>query len=64
MPIRDYKCDKCDYEWEELRKDQTDPSFCPKCENLNVKRLLSKNSGFILKGTGWYKTGYDGGKNG
>ena len=64
MPIRDYKCTSCNHEWEELRKDQTDPSFCPECNEKEIKRLISKNSGFILKGSGWYRTDYNGGKNG
>lgn len=57
MPLRDYKCESCENVWEELRKDQSDPEKCPKCESTNLKRQLS-TSNFALKGTGWYKTDF------
>lgn len=62
MPIRDYRCDACDHNWEELRKDQSDPSECPICKQEKLTRVVSKSSGFVLKGDGWYKSGFSGGK--
>ena len=57
MPLRDYKCESCENIWEELRRDQSDPEKCPKCEAPTPKRLLAK-SNFSLKGTGWYQTDF------
>lgn len=57
MPLRDYICRTCNIIWEELRRDQSDPERCPKCEALSPERLLSK-SNFRLKGTGWYQTDF------
>ena len=57
MPIYEYKCQKCEKEFEEFQK-ITDPpvSLCPFC-NGPVDKLLSLSS-FHLKGSGWYATDY------
>jgi putative FmdB family regulatory protein len=57
MPIYEYKCQKCEKEFEELQG-ITDPpvSLCPFC-NGPVTKLLSLSS-FHLKGSGWYTTDY------
>lgn len=62
MPIYEYKCYNCDYEFEVFQKmSESSISKCPKCEEDKVKRLIS-NTSFHLKGTGWYKTDYKEGK--
>lgn len=59
MPTYDYKCEKCGKHFEifhsisEKKKDCPDP----KCDG-KLQRLMSKGSGFILKGSGFYETDY------
>lgn len=58
MPLREYQCEKCKEVWEELRRDQTDPSKCPKCGAENaVNRKLSSGTAHTFK-TGGFSTGY------
>jgi putative FmdB family regulatory protein len=57
MPIREYKCEECSKEWEELRRDQTDPSECPECGTEGtVHRKLSSGTGFSFKTRGFSGT--------
>lgn len=61
MPNYEYRCAVCkkDHEvWQRI----TDPALkrCPKCRSTKVQRLISKGSGFILTGGGWYATDYAG----
>lgn len=56
MPIRVYKCRVCGTEWEELRKDQTDPERCTICKCDTVERKLT--AGSFTFGGGGYKHGY------
>jgi putative FmdB family regulatory protein len=49
MPIYEYKCDNCGYEFEEIRaeKDKDIPCdmYCPGCEEEGfVRRLISAGS--------------------
>lgn len=44
MPMRDYKCRVCPHEWEELRKDQSDPERCPVCKCNTVTRKVSASA--------------------
>ncbi len=56
MPTYQYKCDKCDFEFEEFQK-MSDAALetCPKCKG-KVRRIISGGSGFLLKGSGFYST--------
>tara|TARA_B110000091_G_scaffold78910_1_gene86896 strand:+ start:2024 stop:2368 length:345 start_codon:yes stop_codon:yes gene_type:complete len=58
MPIYEYLCKSCGYEFEEVQK-FSDPSLeeCPDCGKNNAERQVSMSS-FHLKGGGWYKDGY------
>ncbi len=63
MPIYEYHCKKCDNVFEEFQKGFEERSVkCPKCAG-DAERLIS-NTSFILKGTGWYVTDYNGKHNG
>lgn len=54
MPIYDYKCSKCG-KFEKLQKISEDSlTVCPTCGEP-VSRLISKNVGIVLKGSGFYK---------
>ncbi len=58
MPIYEYRCKSCGYEFEEVQK-FNDPQVdnCPECGQMSVERKVSMSS-FHLKGGGWYKDGY------
>lgn len=57
MPLYEYQCKKCNDTFE-LRQKFSDPpaSSCPSCGG-EVEKLISQ-SGFALKGQGWYTDGY------
>jgi putative FmdB family regulatory protein len=58
MPIYEYRCQQCGHEFEVLQKvSDPAPKKCPKCGNLNLKKMVS-NTSFQLKGTGWYVTDF------
>jgi putative FmdB family regulatory protein len=58
MPTYQYKCDDCDFEFEEFQKISDKPiKSCPKCEG-KTRRLISGGAGFLLKGSGFYSTDY------
>lgn len=60
IPIYEYKCSDCGYEFEEIKKirDKSE-SDCPQCGKIS-KKLISRSS-FVLKGSGFYVNDY--GKN-
>ena len=61
MPIYEYRCQDCNYEFERMQKFSDPPiEVCPTCAGL-VQKLISR-SAFHLKGSGWYVTDY--GRNG
>ncbi len=57
MPIYEYKCLSCGYEFEEIQK-FSDPvvSICPKCGGVVEKKISAPAVQF--KGSGWYVTDY------
>ena len=61
MPIYEYRCEKCNRDFELFRSitDEGTPS-CKFCDGP-VNKLISRSS-FHLKGTGWYVTDYAGRK--
>ena len=63
MPIYEYLCNSCGYEFEEVQK-FSDPSLeeCPDCGRNSAERQVSMSS-FHLKGGGWYKDGYSSNKS-
>jgi putative FmdB family regulatory protein len=65
MPIYEYCCEDCRQIFEEWQKDFQDrDKICPVCGGTS-QRLIS-NTSFVLKGGGWYASGYskDSGGNG
>lgn len=58
MPIYDYRCGKCG-RFEKVQK-ITEPALqeCPECGGP-VYRLISKNVGVVLKGSGFYSTDHN-----
>ncbi|OGV30219.1 MAG: hypothetical protein A3E88_01380 [Legionellales bacterium RIFCSPHIGHO2_12_FULL_35_11] len=58
MPIYEYKCQACGYEYEIIQKISDSPiPECEQCHKLTASRLVSA-PGFQLKGTGWYETDF------
>jgi putative FmdB family regulatory protein len=58
MPIYEYRCDKCEREFEAEQRITDDPlRSCPHCRSRKLRRLISQTS-FVLKGTGWYSDLY------
>jgi putative FmdB family regulatory protein len=57
MPVYEYRCDTCEYQFE-LRQKFSDPPAddCPKCGEA-VHKMVSA-SAFSLKGSGWFAEGY------
>ena len=63
MPIYEYLCVSCGYQFEEVQKFSDPPlEVCPDCGKNSARRQVSM-SAFHLKGGGWYKDGYSGESN-
>jgi putative FmdB family regulatory protein len=45
MPLYDFRCRRCNHEFEALTRPQDPPVRCPSCQSLDLERLLS---GFAL----------------
>lgn len=62
MPIYEYQCQACGYEFETMQK-MSDPKLtdCPKCETASLVKKISAVA-FRLKGSGWYETDFKSGQ--
>lgn len=59
MPTYDYRCNTCGIEFEHFQSMKDDPLSNCLCEkNGEVTRLISRNSGIIFKGPGFYVNDY------
>ncbi len=57
MPIYEYKCLKCNEEFEIMQKINDNPiTECSSCGG-ELKKIIG-NTSFVLKGGGWYVTDY------
>ena len=67
MPIYRYICNNCGHSFETLflsfstAEAEEEKTTCPKCGSLNKKKEIGGTS-FILKGGGWSKDNYRGGR--
>ncbi len=63
MPTYQYRCKSCGNELEIVQK-MSDSSLtvCPKCEKESFERVITAEGGFVLKGSGFYKTDYNSSK--
>jgi len=58
MPIYEYKCSKCEHQFEVIQRFSDNPiQICPECNKKSVQKLVSAPS-FRLKGGGWYETDF------
>jgi len=56
MPTYQYRCNDCEYEFEEFQRISDEPiKTCPQCDG-HPTRLISGGIGFVLKGSGYYST--------
>lgn len=61
MPTYLYECKTCG-EFEESHKISEKLEFCPKCAEQGktdqpVERKINSTNGFVLQGSGWFKSG-------
>ncbi|MBW2569283.1 MAG: zinc ribbon domain-containing protein [Deltaproteobacteria bacterium] len=57
MPIYEYKCEKCNHSFEKLVfSSDKKVVICPKCNNKDVKRLLSSTCFINSAGNGGCST--------
>lgn len=58
MPIYEYQCQGCHYQFDLIQKMSDEPvKTCPKCSEDKAVRWVSA-AGFQLKGNGWYATDF------
>lgn len=58
MPTYEYRCKDCGHELEAFQKiTENALKTCPQCNKDTLERLISGGN-FVLKGSGWYKHGY------
>jgi putative FmdB family regulatory protein len=64
MPTYEYACTACHHEWEfeQSIKDNA-ITECPSCHDQTARRQISRGTGFILKGSGWYSDLYSSSSN-
>ncbi len=59
MPTYDYRCKKCDHEWELFQSIKANPiRKCPACGKLSAKRVIGAGAGILFRGSGFYQTDY------
>jgi putative FmdB family regulatory protein len=59
MPTYEYACTSCGNEWEAEQSIKEAPlTECPRCHEQTARRQISRGTGFILKGGGWYSDLY------
>lgn len=57
MPIYEYRCDYCGFQYEIRQNIKDKPiRFCENCGKNGLKRLISGGNGIIFKGEGFYCT--------
>ncbi len=59
MPLLDCRCKQCNHEYEYSVFRSDDNPKCPLCASADYEKLISKNTGFELKGGGWHNTDYN-----
>ncbi|MFH1553125.1 MAG: FmdB family zinc ribbon protein [Candidatus Omnitrophota bacterium] len=58
MPTYNYRCEKCQYHFEQFQSITDSPvKKCSRCKGP-VRRLISTGAGIIFKGKGFYQTDY------
>ena len=55
MPLFDYHCDDCGYDFETIVKEPEQTVYCKKCHSSNVQQQFPTKTGLNFKGD-WYAT--------
>lgn len=50
MPLFEYRCPKCDHQFEQLVKREEQPA-CPQCAESHVEKLMSVSSRHVTAGS-------------
>jgi putative FmdB family regulatory protein len=58
MPRYDYKCKECGEIEVEQKMSDNPLTKCPKCGNIDFNKMVSKGTGVIFKGSGFYENDY------
>ena len=59
MPTYEYKCSRCDHNFDEFQSITAKPlRKCPACGKNTLKRVIGCGAGLIFKGSGFYETDY------
>ncbi len=59
MPTYQYRCKNCGNELEIVQKmSDATLTLCPECKQESFERIITAEGGFVLKGSGFYKTDY------
>jgi putative FmdB family regulatory protein len=61
MPIYEYECKTCGHKFEFMKIRSDERVECEKCgekEERKLEQQVSTDTGFQLKGKGWYRDGY------
>lgn len=59
MPTYDYRCEKCEHEFEAFQSITAVPlKQCPKCKKPKLRRLIGTGAALLFKGDGFYITDY------
>ncbi len=59
MPTYDYRCAKCEHEWELFQSIKASPiKKCPSCGKLSAKRVIGPGAAIVFRGSGFYQTDY------
>ncbi len=56
MPLYEYSC-RCGTQFERLARMDAPAPMCPDCAGKTRKRI-ARQTGFALKGSGWFADGY------
>ncbi len=64
MPLYKYRCTDCESTFKILKKNgnKDESPECPECGSADVERVIS-SVGIRFKGSGFYRTDYDGNSN-
>lgn len=62
MPLMEYHCKICNSVFEKIVKSTGEEVTCPACGAVNEIEKVMTTSSFHLKGPGWAKDLYGGGK--
>jgi putative FmdB family regulatory protein len=60
MPTYEYECERCERSYEVEQKMSDPPLAICETDGCDAKprRMIARNTGFVLKGGGWFKDGY------